>query len=316
MKVLRIRGDAPVLGGPTVAAIGNFDGVHLGHQTLLAAAQEKSTQLGYPMMVIMFEPQPREYFSHDKSTPRLMHFRDKVQALQKRFDVDYVCCLRFDHKLSQMDARTFANSIVFNQLQVRCLFVGHDFRFGRDRLGDVALLQETGQRYRAEIHCLPKYELNGERVSSTRIRDALLGNNLEEASRLLGHAYSVSGRVMHGDAKGRSWGVPTANIALGKRSLPVRGVYCVRVKVDQETYSGVANVGCRPTVSGQRELLEVHLLNFSGDLYSRRLTVFFIHKLRKEKRFASLEQLISQIREDVLDAHAYFASDGSPGFET
>ena len=306
MKLLRNGASIETLGLPTVAAIGNFDGVHRGHQALLSAVRAKATQLGYAMLVIIFEPQTREYFLKDLSPPRLMSLRDKVKALEQ-FDVDYLCCLRFDHQLAQMSAVAFAESIIFKKLHVRYLFVGSDFRFGCDRLGDVDLLCAISQGFNAHVEPFPDFVGSGQRVSSTRVRQALLQNDLAEASRLLGRTYALCGRVLYGDGLGRTWGVPTANIKLGKSARPLQGVFCVQVQCqDGRLYDGVANIGRRPTFEGKQVRLEVHLLQFSGSLYGQRVAVLFLSKLRDEARFESKAQLITQIHADVAMAKIYF----------
>jgi riboflavin kinase/FMN adenylyltransferase len=306
MKLLRNGASAQPLDFPTVAVIGNFDGVHCGHQALLSAVRAKATQLGHAMLVIIFEPQTREFFLKDQSPPRLMSLRGKVQALSE-FDVDYLCCLRFDRHLANMSALMFAESIIFKKLHVRYLFVGSDFRFGCDRLGDFELLREVSQGFYAHVETFPDFLGSGQRVSSTGVRQALLENDLEQARRLLGRNYSLCGRVCYGDGLGRTWGVPTANIKLGKGALPLRGVFCVQVVCpDGRVYDGVANIGCRPTFEGKQARLEVHLLQFSGSLYGQRVTVLFLSQLRNEARFESKEALIAQIHKDVVTAKMYF----------
>ena len=304
MKLLRSWDKA--LNVPTVAAIGNFDGVHLGHHALLSAARARATELGFAMLVIIFEPQTREYFLKDRSPPRLMSLRDKVQAL-RQWQVDYLCCLRFDHRLARMSAHDFADSIIFKQLHVKYLYVGEDFRFGADRLGDINLLKAEAQKFDARLETFVEVGIAGERVSSTRIRQALAENDLLKAKQLLGRDYSLSGRVLYGSGMAKSFGTPTANIKLGKGRLALQGVFCVRVRTETGMlYSGLANIGFRPTFNGKKPILEAHLFDFSGDLYGQMLDIEFLHKLRDEIKFSSKEELIAQIKRDQLNAKLYF----------
>lgn len=306
MKLLHHGANDPALRLGTVAAIGNFDGVHRGHQALLTAMRVLASQQNLPILVMVFEPQTREFFLKDHAPPRLTSLRKKLQIL-KQFGVDYVCCLRFNSYLAQMSAIEFAQSIIFSQLHVKHLYVGKDFRFGCDRLGDGALLQEIAQSHQAQVEIYPDVALDQHRVSSTLVRQALHQGHLAEAERLLGRPFGVCGRVMYGDARARDWGVPTANIKVSQRALPVKGVFVVRVILqDGQDYQGVANIGCRPTLDGHKNLLEVHLFHFSGSLYGKRLEVFFLHKLRDEVTFSSKEKLIAQIHADVAAAKAYF----------
>ena len=305
MKLLRGAAD-PALHGATAAVIGNFDGVHHGHQTLLTAVRSLATEANLPLLVIVFEPQTREFFLKDQSPPRLTSLRKKLQIFEQ-FGVDFVCCLRFNQNIARMSATEFAQLVIFSQLKVKHLFVGNDFRFGCDRLGDGALLQSIAQSYQAQVTIYPDVVLDRERVSSTKVRQILQAGNLQEAESLLGRPFTLCGRVMHGDAQARIWGIPTANIKLNRGPLPLHGVFFVRVaQKNGETLQGIANIGCRPTLDGKKNLLEIHLLNFSGSLYGQRLEVVFLQKLRDERRFPSKEMLIEQIHADVAAAKTYF----------
>lgn len=289
----------------TAAVIGNFDGVHRGHQALLTAVTTLAKQEHLALLVIVFEPQTREFFLKEQSPPRLTPLRKKLEIFAQ-FGVDYVCCLRFNQNIAKMSAVEFAQSIIFSQLKVKHLFIGADFRFGCDRLGDGVLLQTLGRAHQAKVTIYPDVILAERRVSSTLIRQALQAGHLHEAEELLGRPFSLCGRVIYGDAQARLWGIPTANVKLS-RPLPLHGVFCVRVLVNnQQVYQGVANIGCRPTLDGQKNLLEIHLFEFSGSLYGQRIEVFFLHKLRNEQRFSSKESLIAQIHADVAAAKAYF----------
>lgn len=291
-----------------VATIGKFDGVHLGHQAVLGQVAEKAAELGLPAVVISFEPQPEEYFTPQVAPARLTRLREKLKALS-RFAVDRVLCLRFNHRLASMEAGEFIETILIKGLDVRYLVVGDDFRFGHGRRGDFAMLEAVGEKRGFAVARMHSVHLEGERVSSTRVRDALAGGNLEQAQKLLGRPYRISGRVAHGDKRGRSIGFPTANIRLHHKVLPLSGVYAVEVfGLEHEPLLGVANIGTRPTVNGRRTLLEVNLFDFDGDIYRRYLHVDFLYKLRDEKRFESLEALKEQIARDAAEARMFFAN--------
>ncbi len=294
-----------------VATIGNFDGVHLGHQAILAQLTEQAARLHLPRLVITFEPQPQEFFAGPTASPaRLMRLREKLQALDG-LGIERTLCLEFDQRLATMPAQTFIETLLVEGLGIRYLVVGDDFRFGHRRAGDFALLVEAGQRYGFEVADNHSYILDGERVSSTRIRQALSQGDLELAARLLGRPYDMCGRVAHGDQRGRTIGFPTANIHLHRRVTPVYGVYAVLLSGPElRPWPGIANVGRRPTVQGVREQMEVHLLDYQGDLYGRHVKVDFLHYLRPEQRFESLDALRQQIQRDEQAARAYFSARG------
>lgn len=291
-----------------VATIGNFDGVHLGHQAVLGQLAEKSDELGLPVTVVTFEPQPQEFFCPSESPPRLTRFREKVQAL-RRYAVDRVLTLRFDEKFSRQSADDFIQDLLVKGLGVKYLVIGDDFRFGKNRAGDFAMLQEAGKTHGFEVVNMHTFELDGERVSSTRIRAALAEGDLNTAEKLLGRIYRMSGRVAHGDKRGRTIGFPTANIYLHRKAIPLRGVFVIQLYgVEGEPVPGVANLGTRPTVDGMRTLLEVHLFNFDRDIYGCHVHVDFLLKLRDEQRFDSFEKLKHQILLDVEQARAFFVN--------
>ena len=288
-----------------VATIGNFDGVHLGHQAVLGQLAERAAELNLPAVVITFEPHPREFFARGEVPPRLSRFREKMQAL-RRFSVARVVCLRFDQTLADMPAAEFIRRLLVEGLAVRYLVVGDDFRFGKGRQGDFAMLQEAGGAQGFQVAAMHTFNVDGTRVSSTAIREALARDDLAAAEKLLGRPYRMCGRVVHGDERGRKIGFPTANIHLHRKSSPVSGVYAVELfGLEREPLAGVANVGARPTVGGAESRLEVHLLDFDRDIYGRYVHVDFLHKLRPEQRFDSLEELVAQIRKDAEAARAF-----------
>ena len=289
-----------------VATIGNFDGVHLGHQAVIGQLAEKAQELGLPTQVILFEPQPQEFFQPDAAIPRLTRLREKLQAL-RRFSVDRVLCLRFDARFAAMEPEEFIRRILIDGLGVRYLVVGDDFRFGHKRRGDFDMLAAAGAKHGFQVVNMHTVTIDEERVSSTRIRATLAAGDLATAEKLLGRPYRMCGRVAHGDKLGRTLGYPTANIHLHRKATPITGIFAVEVfGLKIEPVPGAANVGTRPTVGGTRTLLEVHLLDFHEDIYGEQVQVNFLRKFRDEKRFDSLDELRRWIARDVEDVRAFF----------
>ena len=286
--------------------IGNFDGVHLGHQAVLGQLAERAGELHLPVTLITFEPQPREFFRPESAPPRLTRFREKVEAL-RRYGVDRILCLRFNDRLAGLAPEAFIRLILLEGLDVKYLVVGDDFRFGRERAGDFRLLEETGATHGFPVVNMHTFNMGAQRVSSTRVREALQRGDLATAESLLGRPFRMSGRVAHGDKRGRLIGFPTANIFLHRTATPVAGVFAVEMfGIEGEPAPGVANVGIRPTVGGTRSLLEVHLFDFDRDIYGRHVQVSFLRKLRDEVRFESFEALQRQILRDAEQARSFF----------
>ncbi len=282
-----------------VATVGNYDGVHLGHQAVLGDLVERARAARVPSLAVVFEPTPQEFFALERAPARLTRFREKLEALAAT-GLDCLLCLRFDAGLAKMPAEEFIARILVAGLGVRYLVVGNDFRFGCERRGDFALLEHSGREAGFEVSRMTALELDGERVSSTRVREALDRGDLALARRLLGRDYRIIGRVRRGLQLGRTLGFPTVNIYLQRKATPVHGVFTVRVHGAAEgPVFGVANVGTRPTISGDHCLLEVYLLDFEGDLYGRHLEVDFLERLRDEERYPDLETLRAQIARDV-----------------
>ncbi|WP_306440572.1 bifunctional riboflavin kinase/FAD synthetase [Methylococcus capsulatus] len=292
-----------------VASIGNFDGVHLGHQTLVRRLTEQGHRLGLPVALVLFEPQPREFFDQDQSPPRLMRLSEKLTRLAE-LPVDWVLLLRFDEKLATLAPADFVRRILAERLHVRHLIVGDDFRFGRGRSGDYELLCRLGRLHGFAVSDTESVTVGGIRVSSTRVREALGRGDMAGAATLLGRPYALRGRVVHGDQLGRRLGFPTANVELGRENIPVQGVFAVTMSgISAEPWPGVANIGIRPTVGGHRKaMLETHLFDFAGDLYGRRVEIHLHYKLRDEMRFANLEELKEQIACDAAAARSHFAA--------
>lgn len=290
-----------------VATIGNFDGVHLGHQAVLTQLAERAASLGLPSTLVIFEPQPSEYFSPQTAPSRLTRLREKLTALQE-YGVERVLCLPFDRRLAELSADEFITRILVDGLAVKHLVVGDDFQFGKGRGGDFSSLVEAGRVHGFPVEPLATFAFDGARVSSTRVREALQQGKLDRAKSLLGRPYSMSGRVAHGDRRGRSIGYPTANIHLHRISAPLDGVFAVELTgIGSLPRQGVANIGNRPTVDGTRTLLEVHLFDFDREIYGAHVTVTFLHKLRSEQRFESFDLLKVQIDSDAEAARAFFA---------
>ena len=289
-----------------VATIGNFDGVHLGHQAVIGQLAEKSAEFGLPSLVIIFEPQPLEFFAPNKAVARLTRLREKLQALQ-RFAVDRVLCIRFNRAFADLPAQQFIDQVLVEKLGVKYLVVGDDFRFGHNRVGNYALLQAAGVQHNFHVTHMHTFGIDGERVSSTRVRAALAAGDLMLAEKLLGRRFRMSGRVAHGNKLGRQLGFPTANLFVHRKVTPVAGIFVVELfDVDDNPLPGVASVGTRPTVDGTRCLLEVHLFDFNQDIYGRQVHVDFLKKLRDEERYDSLEALRQQIDIDATQARSYF----------
>ncbi|GGK01815.1 bifunctional riboflavin kinase/FAD synthetase [Pseudomonas matsuisoli] len=290
-----------------VATIGNFDGVHRGHQAILKRLRERAAELRVPSCVVIFEPQPREYFDPQGAPARLTRLRDKLELFNAE-GVDIVLCLAFNRRLRELSAAAFVQAVLIEGLKIQHLEVGDDFRFGCDRMGDFDFLRSAGEAFGFSVEAATTIELDGVRVSSTRIRKALIQGDFALAQRLLGRTYGITGRVLHGQKLARQLGTPTANVQLKRCKAPMAGVYLVSARIEGgEPLHGLANIGVRPTVQGDgRPHLEVHLLDFSGDLYNRRMSVLFHQKLRDEQRFASLEALKTAIDSDVAAARAYW----------
>ncbi len=291
-----------------VLTIGNFDGVHQGHRAVIEKLAQSGRKMGLPVVVVIFEPQPLEYFLGDNAPSRLTRLREKVIQLAS-LPVDNVLIVPFNQYLANLDADTFINDILLKKLNIKYLVVGDDFRFGKARRGNFALLKEKGRELGFKVENTESYLLSGLRISSTLIRDALEAGNLELAATMLGRPYSVCGRVAHGDKRGRTLGFPTANIEMFRKNTPIEGVFAVIMTgIDGLKIPGVANVGTRPTVAGNaRVILETHLFDFNRDIYGHYVEVHFRKKIRDEVRFHSLEALKAQIIKDVAEAKKIFA---------
>jgi riboflavin kinase/FMN adenylyltransferase len=290
-----------------VLAIGNFDGVHLGHRALLERLVAEARRHGLPPAVMTFEPHPRELFAPEQAPARLTSLRETL-ALLEGCGVEEVFLLHFSRKLAGHTAEEFIERVLVRGLAVRHLIIGDDFRFGKGRAGDFGMLQSAGQAHGFDVEAMHTIEIAGERVSSSAVRDALGAGDLEHAARLLGRPYNIAGRVVHGDKIGRKLGWPTANIQLKRKRVALTGVFAATVSgLDKRHLPGAASLGVRPTLGqGLRPVLEVHLFDFDQQIYGAHVTVHLLHKLRDEMKFASFDELTAQIARDVATTKEYF----------
>lgn len=303
MQLIRGLSALPAFPQGCVVTLGNFDGVHLGHQAVLRQAADQAREFGLPLVVLIFEPLPREFFAPHAPVARLTRLRERVAFIQELGVVDVLLVHPFNAAFAQLPAETFVERVLVGALHTRHVVIGDDFRFGQCRQGDFALLEQLGARFDFSVQAAATWELDGERVSSTRIRRHLAERDVAGAARLLGRPFTLCGRVIHGDKRGRQLGFPTANVALHRRLSPLRGVFAVTATLSDGTViDGVANVGTRPTVDGQDARLEVHLFDFDRDIYGKLVRVAFLHPLRDEQKFNTLEELIAQITKDSAQA--------------
>ncbi|MGJ8693696.1 MAG: bifunctional riboflavin kinase/FAD synthetase [Thalassotalea sp.] len=287
-----------------VLTIGNFDGVHLGHKRVLEALVEQARQLNTVAAVMVFEPQPQEVFAKENSPARLTRLRDKYNLLQK-LGVQRLICVNFNEEFARQSAEQFIEKLLVNKLGIKHLIIGDDFRFGQNRIGDFTMLNAYGQRFNFAVTDTKSYKMSDCRISSTEIRKALEKDDLTTAEAMLGRPYAITGRVIHGEKNGRKFGFPTANVLLKRLVSPVAGVYAVSVMINQQQHYGVANIGCRPTLHGIRQQLEVHIFDFNQNLYGQQIEVTMLKKIRAEKKFESIDALISQIQKDSEQARLF-----------
>lgn len=290
-----------------VVTLGNFDGVHTGHQKILKDLNARAREIGVGSIVICFEPQPKEFFDVFNAPARLTRFREKVELLAEH-GVDYVLCLQFNEKIRSIMPREFIDLLV-KDLAIRGLYVGDDFRFGADRSGDYSQLVSAGAEHDFFVSSFDTMEYEERRISSTRIRECLAAGDFSLAEKLLGHPYYIVGKVIYGRQLGRTLDVPTMNIQLHRYVAPIAGVYACEAEVRGVRYTGVANIGVRPTFEEvMQPVLEVHAFDFNQEVYGQNVKVIFRHKLRDEKKFETVDALKHAIHRDIADARAFFAS--------
>lgn len=286
----------------SVVTIGNFDGVHLGHQCVLAQVKQQAAALGFPSVAMVFEPFPIEFFRPDLAPVRLMNLREKVRALAA-VGIDYLLCVSFNQQFAALSAPDFVTQILQQQLQVKHLVIGDDFKFGHQRQGDFAFLRQCGAQMGFRVSAMPTFNLDGARVSSTRVRQVLAKPDLAEAARLMGQGFRFEGRVIHGQKLGRTLGFPTLNLNPKRLQMPVSGVFAVRVAgLADQPWPGVANIGLRPTVQGQRPSIEVHLFDWQQMVYGAHVEVRLEAFIRPEMTFSGLPALQAQIAQDAEQA--------------
>jgi len=303
MRLSRDVAGTSLAPGGSVVAVGAFDGLHRGHQALLAQVHERAAKLGLTPIVVSFEPLPRAYFSPEP-VARLSSVREKLRGFDEA-GMEQVLLLRFNRALTSMSAEDFIRRVLVERLNAREVWVGADFRFGHKRSGDVAMLERVGPELGFTARTMPSVLLDGARVSATRVRMLLATGEFSGAAPLLGRPFVIEGKVEYGQQLGRQLGYPTANIHLRDRSSPVHGIFAVRVGLGESecSWPGVASLGVRPTVNEVPEpLLEVHLFDFEGDLYGQRMAVEFVAKLRDEQKFDNLDELTVQMAKDARQA--------------
>ncbi len=289
-----------------VATIGNFDGLHLGHQHVINQLKAVAEIKDLPAVVIIFEPQPVEFFAPDKAPRRLSRLRDKIMQMS-HLGIDILLCLEFTRSFAELTAAQFVHDILIQRLNIKHLVIGDDFRFGKNRNGDFDYLKSCGHDNDFEVENTHTLLIDNERVSSTRIRHCLANNDLVTTRQLLGRPYTLAGKVAHGKKLGRDLGFPTINLKMGPRPIAVHGIFAVLVKgLDNRVLRGVASIGTRPTVNGVGTILEVYILNFSEQIYGRCVEIEILHKLRDEEKYDSLTALKTQINQDIEDAKTYF----------
>ena len=285
--------------------VGNFDGIHGGHQKIIKALVAKANALGVPSIVISFSVPPESFFGRPKA--RLSSFRDKHLFLES-LGVEKHLLIRFNKDFSQMSARSFVEDFLLAKLKMRCCFIGDDFRFGKDRQGDYSMLESMAKNSDFVAQKVNRVNVNGQRVSSSEIRRLLRLGEFKMAEELLGRPFAIGGRIMHGEKRGRAIGFPTINISIGRKLSPVLGVFAVLIELNKKTYQGVCNVGKRPTIGGEKTLLEVNIFDFDKNVYGEHAKVLFKYRIREEMKFESIEQLQGQIAIDANIAKRYFAS--------
>ncbi|MGH9646726.1 MAG: bifunctional riboflavin kinase/FAD synthetase, partial [Bryobacteraceae bacterium] len=290
-----------------VLTIGNFDGVHRGHQALIAKARERAEVLGLPLAVLSFEPTPREFFTPESVAGRVATFRSRISLLSAQ-GVDRLILQRFDKQFSSYDPVAFIETLLVGKLGIRALLIGDDFRFGARRGGDIQLLREQGAKHGYSVESLETVALDGCRCSSTSLRAALAEADMPLAAAILGRPYTLCGRIRRGLQLGRKLGMPTTNINLHRKLALKQGIYAVRARVSGRDWQGVASLGVRPTLGLTRCLLETHLFGEPGELYGETMEVEFCRYLRPELKFDSLDALSVQMQRDADDARAFFAS--------
>ena len=284
--------------------LGIFDGIHLGHQKIIRRVMEKAAQIGGTSCVVTFDPHPREILTPD-AAPDLLTSTDKKIQLIERLGVDALCLIRFSREFANIEATDFVKDFLIDRLHMKVIIEGYDWRFGKDRKGDVNLLRKMSAENGFEVEQLNGVEMDGQIISSTLIRELILNGDLKRTDRYLGRSYSVTGVIVGGNRLGREMGFPTANIEPHHEAIPPNGIYAVWVDMDGDRKPGTLNIGYKPTVTEERRrTIEVHIMDFYRDIYNEEIEITFVEKLRDEKKFPSIEALSAQIKKDVEKARS------------
>jgi len=302
MKTFRDIEKLPQIKG-SVVTIGNFDGIHLGHQKIIAQLKEHAEKLKVPSVVISFNPTPQNFFGADHAV--LSSYEEKDFFLSS-LGINYHLVINFNKEFSNINAQTFIEEFLLRKLNIKHCLIGDDFRFGKNRVGNFSLLQENGDKHGFAVEETATIKHNQIRISSTRIRECLQQNNLEETKKLLGRSYSISGKIVRGQQRGRTINFPTINILPNRSKSPVSGVFAVKVKLSGQTYFGICNAGHKPTVNGREFLFETHIFDFEKDVYEQFAEIVFLKHVRPEKKFNSFAELKDQIEKDVIEAKKFF----------
>ena len=285
----------------TILTLGNFDGLHLGHQELVKMIIRRAKEAGAVSMVVTFRPHPLKILAPDKCPPLISIYEEKIRLFE-RLGIDVLVKIPFTLEFSAMSPEGFVRDVLCSTLGAREIFVGYNYRFGRGREGDIQTLKTLGRKYGFAVKEIEQLAVDGEVVSSTKIRALLREGQVEHAAKLLGRTYAVTGIVVKGDGRGKSLGFPTANIAPKHSIVPADGVYAVRLMVRERTYDGIANIGMRPTFNKQTSAIEVHVFGFNEDIYGEDISLYFIKKIREEMKFKDAAALVRRIRSDIESA--------------
>jgi len=290
----------------SIITLGNFDGLHLGHQELIRKIILRAEETGGLSMVVTFRPHPLKILAPEKCPPLISIYEEKIQLLEK-LGIDVLVKIPFTLDFSAMEPRDFVKNILVDLLGAKEIFVGYNYRFGKGRKGNIRMLRDLGKELGFIVREIEQVSLNGEVISSTRIRQLLINGEVEYAAKLLGRPYTLCGIVVKGDGRGRGLGFPTANLASRHAIIPSNGVYAVRLFVRDNYYNGIVNIGMRPTFDAKSLAIEVHIFDFDEDIYGEEMTVYFAGKIREERKFSSAEALIGQITKDISAAKTILA---------
>ncbi len=297
----------PYSKGQVVASLGNYDGVHVGHQAILKRVVAVARELSIPSVAVTFDPVPRKVLAPQSAPPLIQTLEQRLRKLES-LNVDHTIVVAFNHQFAKNSPEDFVHNLLVNTLGIRCFVVGEHFSFGHQKRGNIGLLREMGRHYNFSVEAIPEVRAGERRVSSTLVRECIRSGDMEAANTYLGSPFSLAGTVVEGEKLGARLGIPTANLSPENEIQPANGVYVTRTIVESQLYGSVTNVGIRPTVGGKKWTVESHLLQFSGDLYGKKIELQFLKRIREEIRFASVDDLKSQIHKDIESARHYFGA--------